>query len=77
MHVGKRDKKGNWVPSKSEAMFFPKKDTTYRKPDPKTFSNLKTALSTPMNSNTLAVYSHPTYSMTQKSRRESNKPRPK
>jgi hypothetical protein len=39
MHVGEWDKKGNWRPSKSEAMFFPKKNTTYKKPDPMTFSD--------------------------------------
>jgi hypothetical protein len=39
MHVGERDKKGNWKPSKSEAMFFPKKNTTYEKPEPMTFSD--------------------------------------
>jgi hypothetical protein len=41
MHVGERNKKGNWIPSKSEAMFFPKKNTIYKKPDPMTFSNQK------------------------------------
>jgi hypothetical protein len=38
-HVGERDKKGNWKPSKSEAMFFPRKNTTYVKPEPMTFSD--------------------------------------
>jgi hypothetical protein len=40
MHVGEQDKKGIWKPSKSEAMFFPKKKTTYEKPQPMTFSDL-------------------------------------
>jgi hypothetical protein len=36
---GERDVKGKWKPSKSEAMFFPKKNTTYQRPDPLTFSD--------------------------------------
>jgi hypothetical protein len=39
MHVGERDVKGKWKLSKSEAMFFPKKNTTYKRPDPLTFSD--------------------------------------
>jgi hypothetical protein len=39
MHVGERDEKGYRKPSKSEAMFFPKKNTTYEKPKPVTFSD--------------------------------------
>jgi hypothetical protein len=39
MHVGERDVKGKWKPSKSEAMFFPRKNTTYKRPDPLTFSD--------------------------------------
>jgi hypothetical protein len=39
MHVGERDTEGNWKPSKSEAMFFPKKNTTYKRPEPMTFSD--------------------------------------
>jgi hypothetical protein len=39
MHMGKQDKKGNWKPSKSEAMFFLKKNTIYKKPDPTIFSD--------------------------------------
>jgi hypothetical protein len=40
MHAGERDKNGNWKPSKSEAMYFPKKNTTcYVKPKPMTFSD--------------------------------------
>jgi hypothetical protein len=40
MHVGERDKNGNWKPSKSEAMYFPKKNTScYVKPEPMTFSD--------------------------------------
>jgi hypothetical protein len=39
MHMGERDKKGNWKPSKSKAMFFPKKNVIYKKPDPVIFSD--------------------------------------
>jgi hypothetical protein len=58
MHAGECNKKGNWIPSKSEAMFFPKKNTIYKKPDPITFSTKNTISSTPINSSTLDVYLH-------------------
>jgi hypothetical protein len=41
MHVGEKDKNDKWQPSKSEPMYFPRKNMTYIKPEPRTFSDGK------------------------------------
>jgi hypothetical protein len=41
MHVGEQDKNGKWQPSKSEAMYFPKKSEIYTRPEPQTFTDGK------------------------------------
>jgi hypothetical protein len=39
MHVGEKDKNDKWQPSKSEAMYFPRKNMAYVKPEPRNFSD--------------------------------------